>query len=609
MQSRRANRLLIAGIALAATLPALASTPESLLPPGFGDPKATPTPTPAPTTPAPTAPTPPEAPPGFGPPSETNPRPITERARPLAPSETTDSAIEDLVVLPVEQPRIRFDLPPSAIRPTDIVGVIGIGQHGLPIDAFGSASGPFLGTLMERLDAPLPSRWASIVLRRALLSRVSSPVGLDPADWTAARTDLLVRMGEADGARVLSQAIDVANFTPAMIRAAFNASLASADPAGLCPIVDAGNELSRDAVWPMADAMCAAMEGEQARATTLLDQARRRGARGVDLLLAEKVIGAGSNTRRSVAIRWDAVSELNLWRFGLASATGAVPPEQLLAIAGPRTQAWLARAPMVPANDRLAAAEVAAALGVFSSASLIDAHALALDVSEAENPDDSAPGRLRTAYIGGTNEERISALRLLWDSGDDRLSRYARLILTAGAAARLEPAEALFASSDEIVGALMSAGMDNEAAAWASEIEASGSVGRAWALLAVGAPRNVVGIDSGRIDGFIESGASVSDRQSRFLVAALLGLGRIDGATAAGLGFEPAAPNGWTAALDEAAASSQPGTVALLAAVGLQSPDWSGVPPEHLYRVVAALRRVGLEFEARMIAAEALTRT
>ena len=32
------------------------------------------------------------------------------------------------------------------------------------------------------------------------------------------------------------------------------------------------------------------------------------------------------------------------------------------------------------------------------------------------------------------------------------------------------------------------------------------------------------------------------------------------------------------------------------------------VPPEHLYRIVSALRRVGLGYEARMIAAEAVAR-
>ena len=59
---------------------------------------------------------------------------------------------------------------------------------------------------------------------------------------------------------------------------------------------------------------------------------------------------------------------------------------------------------------------------------------------------------------------------------------------------------------------------------------------------------------------------------------------------------------------DEAAARGEQGTVALLCAVGMQTSRWSNIPPVTLYHVVAALKRVGLEPEARMIAAEALAR-
>jgi hypothetical protein len=55
-------------------------------------------------------------------------------------------------------------------------------------------------------------------------------------------------------------------------------------------------------------------------------------------------------------------------------------------------------------------------------------------------------------------------------------------------------------------------------------------------------------------------------------------------------------------------ADDQPGTVTLLAAVGMQAATWRGVPPAALYRIIAALRAVGLEGEARMIAAEAIAR-
>ena len=61
--------------------------------------------------------------------------------------------------------------------------------------------------------------------------------------------------------------------------------------------------------------------------------------------------------------------------------------------------------------------------------------------------------------------------------------------------------------------------------------------------------------------------------------------------------------------IDGAAALRQPGTVALLTATGLQSPRLSEVPSAHLFHALAALRRTGQDFTARMIAAEALSRT
>jgi hypothetical protein len=49
--------------------------------------------------------------------------------------------------------------------------------------------------------------------------------------------------------------------------------------------------------------------------------------------------------------------------------------------------------------------------------------------------------------------------------------------------------------------------------------------------------------------------------------------------------------------------------VALLAAVGMQVTDWNRMPPAYLYHIVSALHRVGLDPEARMIAAEAIARS
>ena len=73
-------------------------------------------------------------------------------------------------------------------------------------------------------------------------------------------------------------------------------------------------------------------------------------------------------------------------------------------------------------------------------------------------------------------------------------------------------------------------------------------------------------------------------------------------------GVDLAYQDNWTRALDAAANRGEPGTVALLIAAGMQTRDWRGVPPQYFNHMLAALVRVGLEGEARMIAAEAMTR-
>lgn len=61
--------------------------------------------------------------------------------------------------------------------------------------------------------------------------------------------------------------------------------------------------------------------------------------------------------------------------------------------------------------------------------------------------------------------------------------------------------------------------------------------------------------------------------------------------------------------IDQSAARGQAGTVLALTATGFQTSEWRELPPSHLFHAVAALRRTGQDFTARMIAAEALART
>lgn len=609
MRSLPIRVLLLAGSAsFLLSLPALGQDrPESLLPPGFGDP----TPPPAALRPAPEEPK--EAPSGPEPAPTPAVRPAPLVLPPSPPP--SDSARADLEQLAVAPPPNPFAVPEELRRATDVVGVLTPDNGGLGYDAWGRANGAMLAGFMRRLDAPLPSRWTSMLLRRALLSRAPAPSLVAPVGWVAERAGLLLRMGEADAARMLVQQVDVEDHTPRFVQVALETALATANPAGLCPLVGPGSASSDAPIWPLAEAICAALEGEAARASQLIDRARRRSrGTGADLLLAEKVVGAGTNSRRAVTLEWDEVDRLNAWRFGLASATGLEIPDRLFDGAGANMRAWYARAPMVPLDQRLEAAAAAAALGVFSSANMIEIYSLLLDAVDPAEAADTVGARLRQAYLAASPSKRLEALRAIWSGGETPVERYARLILTAGAASRIPPSPDFADSADDLVAAMLSAGMDRRAARWASVVGGDGAEerDRAWALLALGAPRPVVDLDSSRIEAFRSRDSSPRNLRTRMLVAALAGLGRIDGQLASSWAQDLGIPLGretrWSRLLAAAARSGQPGTVALLSGVGMQTGGWSGVPPEHLFHILRALRAVGHEFEARMIAAEALTR-
>ena len=120
----------------------------------------------------------------------------------------------------------------------------------------------------------------------------------------------------------------------------------------------------------------------------------------------------------------------------------------------------------------------------------------------------------------------------------------------------------------------------------------------------------MVEISSSRVSDYV---GDVGADKGRMLIAALAGLSRLSTGDAASLaqdnGFALDANSRWARAIGAAAQRGEKGTVALLAAVGMQGNDWSRLPAGHLYHVVAALHRVGLDPEARMIAAEAISRT
>ncbi|WP_259466766.1 hypothetical protein [Sphingomonas sp. PP-CE-3A-406] len=598
--------------ALVALAPAIGQDrPESILPPGFGDTTPSPAPASRPNAPA-NAPQPtrPTTPTQSSPPSSTTPSPSSAMIQPL-PSTTPDGLpVPPPVAAPAPvDPSVlaRYEMPESARRSLETVGPVTASEGGLETDAFGDADGQYVETLMRRLTAPLPSRWMSILLRRALVSHVDTPSRTNGADFAAERAWLLLRMGESVAARAVTQNVDTFNYTPKLYQVAMNASLATGDPAGFCPLVPGAMRYAPSRGWTMAQAICAGLSGNPAQATPLIATAKRRNvASGVDMLLAQKVVGAGAQGRQAVTIEWDGVDQLTAWRFGLAMATGVAVPDELYASAGPQVRYWQALSPSVALGDRLAPAEAAAGQGVLSSAALVDLYAATATDDDAQSGASATANDLQTAYADRNAETRLTALRQLW-GGKDAEPAYARLVLTARAAARIDPTSGK-ADADHLVASMLTAGLDRTAARWLGTVP-SGS--DAWAMIVLSDPDTYRRLSYGDLASY-SGGAGDSALKQRMLFAGLAGMGRLSQSdierAAQTLGVRIGAANAWTRALDRAARDGQAGTVVLLSAIGMQAPNWKGIPPEALYRIVGALRAVGLDGEARMIAAEAIAR-
>ena len=579
--------LLLAGIAL----PVLAQ--ESILPPGFGDPA-------------------PPPPPPVQQPQQTQPAPTSRPVAAPREQSATEASGDALAEAPVAaQP----EYVKAARRDWNQAGLFPPQSLGLGVHPWGSAHGKFLSILLRRMDTPLASRWGHIVLRSALLAKSDAPIGVHPADWAAERAWLLLRMGEADAARMLVATIDTDRFTPKMVQVATQAALATGDPSALCPI-EGQIEKAEPRIAPMVSAICASLSGASEQAASQIERVRRRGALPpIDISLADKLIGAAADSNRAVTIEWEPVERLDSWRYGLSTATGMMPPQKLIDAARPQLRAWLARSPIFPPEQKLAAARTAATLGVMSSAAFVGLQSAIFDATDPDSLGGTDAWQLRLAYAAADADDRMIALRTLWTSGDGK-EPYAALVLTARAASLVQPNAKLSADVPNLIASMLAGGFDRQAAHWAPMLGdlAEGDGDRAWAMLALAAPATR-GIDLRltRIEDFAERDSSEGKRRTALLVGALAGLGRIDAATADRISREHALGLGgktrWSGYVDGAAARGQAGTAVILAASGLQAPSPDRMEGFYLFHAVAALRKVGLDYAARMVAAEALARS
>jgi hypothetical protein len=593
----------LAGAALAVCSTLALAAPESLLPPGFDNPTPTPSPR-ASSAPTPTAARGPSAhrlpgvPAAPGGPEAVLPSnlPPVDQLEKMDPDK-----LDELFGL-----KPKYDIPPGAQRSLEKVGVIGLAEGGFPSRALAGQPASLIYAALAGTKGPLVSRWGHILLRRALASRLDAPQGMDPVDFAALRARVLDRIGEGAAARALVQDVDSANYNPALASAAFDAYLQTGDIVGICPVAQLKGDLLDTPEWQMTRSICAAFGGESRRAEQELSRALSRGlAPRIDVLLAQRYAGAAGEGRQAVTIEWNGVDEMTPWRLALSRALGIDIPENLRDETGSTLFRNDVFYPAAPLAQRAAAADRAARDGVLSSAAMVDLYSQVWADPGVDDNDKGQAGQLREAYVASDPQARLSAMQSLWGGTPD----YGRQVLTAYAAARLPVDKDLAANAAPVIASMLAAGLDRNALPWSRVID-EGSL--AWALLAVAQPQRQGAVPSSAVDSFIGDDSSPEQRKSRFLVAGLAGLGRLDqgdvNSLSARLGVNLNAQTKWTQAIDLAGQYRNPALVALLAGLGMQGSGWDKMTARHLFHIVRALDQAGLNAEARMIAAEAVAR-
>ena len=470
------------------------------------------------------------------------------------------------------------------------------GESALPPDLWRGLDGGTLQRLLAQASIPSDSPALASLLARAL---ATSPEG---GSETSVRIAALERAGRVNE---LINMLDEANGPGALAPYAL-ALLAAGRTEDSCAVaLDAGGEASgtsKRATF-LIPAYCAALSGDHGAARQALEVARDN---GVDAAFAARAIG-GQAQRPALPQRADVLDYLFL-KLGQGSVRA-----DIAAKATPELLFLLARDDEAPAELRLAAAERAASLNVIDGETLASVYA---DAAPKLPKSAQSPTALRAKLFAALESQPSEKIRaesidaLLASSKDARIEiPMAQALAKASGGFAQDTQSANFAETGVRVAAL--AGDDQTA--WDLTEQGSDRV-RSWQLLLVTtdplSDRARTALDSG-VDIALKAGLPGPLLQR--LVTALDALGEEVPIPLWDLAAKAPQPDGGylpatgvLSTLKEAADRGETGRTILLAASAF-GPD--GPKGAHLIALgdgLRALKRVGLETEARRLAFEAL---
>lgn len=527
--------------------------------------------------------------------------------------------------------------PPGAPVAVDALPPIAVDAVGWPDAARALDRNVWRGTsrdaVVERLRA-LPIAAASPTLQALQMRLMTAAADPPPATadqpagaFLVARLLVLLRAGAWEPVIELVQRTPADSRLPAIARVDAEARFLAGDHDGACRAITAavGQADPADAFWPRALAFCQAVTGDDAAAALSLTLLREAGA---DDQRFHALVGALAGAGDRPTIELDGPPEPDPLFVAAARAAGARPPAGWAETGAPWLTRVLADATGLPMGLRLVAAERAHAAGAVAAETVRTLY------REAVAAQPGGSGAVATAFARAEAFRRAEAATIDLDRADavikalDDSRQTARYAPTADLYRDLlvsfEPTPTLISRSGELVPALLALGAVESAVVWLEVAQAESEFNSAALEAGVKAAPYIALLDpafddDARLTRWAALAEGDGAQRAAVLAVAFQGLGRRVPpalATAAAPAM-PAVPD--PGAPSEVTAAAAPSEVTAAAAAGQVGETLLGVlmlpPPEGPGRwdvstvaaAVAALRRVGLEHEARDLALEAAT--
>ncbi len=527
-----------------------------------------------------------------------------QQATPPAPEAAPDSTPSD------------NDIQATPLAPLDPswIGTLGPADGALPRTMWAGTPRSFVAAALPLLQ-PTSSPSLQDLERRLLSSDAIAPVGQDQAGHPGLaelRLDRLLALGRVDALPLLD-ALPQANRSETFDRDNVELRFAANDVAHACSQVQDRAPRYANAWWDRAIIACQALSGAYDQAALGLSAMRERKV-GADPAF-EALIDTINGHRQKL----DKLSDPTPMRVVLLAAANLPLPADALASAGPSALAAWATNDKVPAILQLAAAEKAESFGALPPDALgllygsIDAKPdeMSAALKSGKLPDD-AHGRALLYDLARTNNTaatRVAALTLLLADARRRDAFVAMAQLIAPLVAELQPAPEQQGFAGDAARVLLAAGLVDQAEPW---------------IALANSPELLVIADLARsptsednrsplpeaVPVLASRNAAAATRQIDLLAGLLSALGEPLGP----LDFAPllqathpgVLPGGalW---LDQrqAAAARRVGETVLASLLIAASGDHLSLEPVVLAQVVAGLRAVGLDADARALAVEA----